>query len=49
MSGEFTVVNKYLVEDLKKLGLWDQDMLDQLKYYDGNVQMIDAIPQHIER
>ena len=31
MSGEFTVVNKYLVEDLKKLDLWNQDMLDQLK------------------
>ena len=43
MSGEFTVVNKYLVEDLKKLGLWDQDMLDQLKYYDGNVQMIRCV------
>ena len=31
MSGEFTVVNTYLVEDLKELGLWDQDMLDQVK------------------
>jgi ribonucleoside-diphosphate reductase alpha chain len=45
MSGEFTVVNTYLVNDLKKLGLWDQEMLELLKYYDGNVQMIDAIPQ----
>lgn len=44
MSGEFTVVNKYLVEDLKKLGLWNQEMLDQLKYYDGNVSAIDEIP-----
>ena len=37
-----------MVEDLKKLGLWNQEMLDQLKYYDGNVQMIEAIPQHIK-
>jgi ribonucleoside-diphosphate reductase alpha chain len=48
MSGEFTVVNGYLIEDLKKLGLWSGDMLDRLKYYDGNVQMIDNIPQNIK-
>lgn len=48
MSGEFTVINKYLVEDLKKLNLWDKDMIDELKYYDGNVQMINRIPQHIK-
>lgn len=48
MSGEFTVVNKYLIDDLKKLGLWNADMLDQLKYYDGNLQMIDAIPQQLK-
>jgi ribonucleoside-diphosphate reductase alpha chain len=48
MSGEFTVVNKYLVEDLKKLGLWDRDMLDYLKYYDGSVQMIEKIPAHLK-
>ncbi len=47
MSGEFTVVNKYLIEDLKKLGLWDQEMLDLLKYYDGSVQMIERIPTHL--
>lgn len=47
MSGEFTVVNKYLVEDLKQLGLWSQDMLDLIKYYDGSVQMIESIPMHI--
>ncbi|MCL5875823.1 MAG: ribonucleoside-diphosphate reductase subunit alpha [Candidatus Dependentiae bacterium] len=45
MSGEFTVVNHYLVEDLKKLNLWNQDMLEQLKYFDGNVSMITSIPQ----
>lgn len=48
MSGEFTVVNSYLIDDLKKLRLWDNAMLDQLKYYDGNVQMIDAIPAHLK-
>lgn len=48
MSGEFTVVNTYLVNDLKTLGLWDQDMLELLKYYDGNVQMIDVIPQELK-
>lgn len=48
MSGEFTVVNKYLIEDLKKLGLWDQEMIEQLKYYDGNVQLIERIPQYIK-
>jgi ribonucleoside-diphosphate reductase alpha chain len=45
MTGEFTVVNKFLVEDLKQLGLWDQDMLDQIKYYDGNVQKVGRIPE----
>jgi ribonucleoside-diphosphate reductase alpha chain len=43
-SGEFTVVNQYLVEDLKKLNLWTSDILDKLKYYDGNVQKIIEIP-----
>jgi len=48
MSGEFTVVNSYLFNDLQKLGLWDQDMLDELKYYDGSVQHSPRIPQHIK-
>jgi ribonucleoside-diphosphate reductase alpha chain len=48
MSGEFTVVNQYLIDDLKRLGLWDQDMLELLKYYDGNLQMIDVIPQALK-
>jgi ribonucleoside-diphosphate reductase alpha chain len=48
MSGEFTVVNKYLVEDLKKLGLWDHDMLELIKYYDGSVQFIEHIPNHLK-
>lgn len=48
MSGEFTVVNKYLVQDLKELGLWDRQMLDYLKYFDGSVQMIESIPAHLK-
>jgi ribonucleoside-diphosphate reductase alpha chain len=49
MSGEFTIINKYLVEDLKNYGLWDHDMIDQLKYFDGNVQMIQSIPGFIKQ
>jgi ribonucleoside-diphosphate reductase alpha chain len=48
MSGEFTIINHYLVEDLKALNLWNQDMVDKIKYYDGSVQHIDVIPQHIK-
>ncbi len=48
MSGEFTVVNRYLIEDLKKLDLWNEEMLEQLKYYDGQLKMIDTIPDHIK-
>ncbi|MDO8467928.1 MAG: ribonucleoside-diphosphate reductase subunit alpha [Nanoarchaeota archaeon] len=49
MSGEFTVVNPYLIEDLKKNGLWNQEMLEQLKYYDGNVGLIAGIPDELKR
>lgn len=44
VSGEFTVINSYLVDDLKKRGLWSQAMLDQIKYYDGDLALIEAIP-----
>ena len=44
ISGEFTVVNEYLVEDLQRMGLWNQEMLEQLKYYDGSVQQIPTVP-----
>ncbi len=47
MSGDFTVVNPYLVEDLKKIGLWDYEMLGKLKYNDGSVKNIANIPEHI--
>jgi ribonucleoside-diphosphate reductase alpha chain len=48
ISGEFTIVNSYLVNDLKARGLWNQDMLDQLKYYDGNVQLIATMPEELK-
>jgi ribonucleoside-diphosphate reductase alpha chain len=44
LSGDFTSVNAYLVEDLKRLRLWDDEMLDDLKYYDGSIQEIERIP-----
>lgn len=48
MGGEFTVINTYLVEDLKKLNLWNKEMLDLIKYYDGNLDRIDVIPDHLK-
>ncbi|MGN8160081.1 ribonucleoside-diphosphate reductase subunit alpha [Salinisphaera sp. SWV1] len=48
LSGEFTVANPYLVEDLKSLGLWDAVMANDLKYYDGSVQAIDRIPDELK-
>ncbi|MFP4331083.1 MAG: ribonucleoside-diphosphate reductase subunit alpha [Spirochaetaceae bacterium] len=48
MSGEFTIINEYLLEDLKRLGLWSNEMLEQLKYYDGNVAMIAGIPEELK-
>ncbi|MDE1170439.1 MAG: ribonucleoside-diphosphate reductase subunit alpha [Verrucomicrobium sp.] len=48
LSGEFTTVNTYLIEDLKALGLWDPEMLDDLKYFDGSVLEIERIPDPIK-
>jgi len=47
LSGEFTVANEYLVADLKKLGLWDEVMISDLKYFDGTLAKIDRIPQEV--
>ncbi len=47
LSGEFTVVNEYLNRDLVAQGLWDDDMLQELKYWDGSIQQIDRIPLEI--
>ncbi|MCQ9377563.1 ribonucleoside-diphosphate reductase subunit alpha [Methyloversatilis sp. XJ19-49] len=44
LSGEFTVVNEHLVRDLKKMGLWDEVMVADLKYFDGSLSRIDRIP-----
>jgi ribonucleoside-diphosphate reductase alpha chain len=48
LSGEFTVVNPYLVKDLKARGLWDGVMVNDLKYYDGSVQAIDRVPEDLK-
>ncbi|MEN3353478.1 MAG: ribonucleoside-diphosphate reductase alpha chain [Betaproteobacteria bacterium] len=47
LSGEFTVVNEFLVRDLKKLNLWDEVMIADLKYFDGSLAKIDRIPPDI--
>ncbi len=44
LSGEFTVVNEYLVADLKQAGSWDEVMISDLKYFDGNLARIDRAP-----
>lgn len=44
LSGEFTVINPYLVNDLKKLNIWDEVLVNDLKYFNGSVQQIDRIP-----
>lgn len=48
LSGEFTVINSYLVHDLKRLGLWDDVMVMDLKHFDGSLRPIDRVPQDIK-
>ncbi len=48
LSGEFTVINHYLVRDLKVLGLWDDVMVVDLKHFDGSLRPIDRVPQDIK-
>jgi len=48
LSGEFTVINAYLVRDLKRLGLWDDVMVMDLKHFDGSLRPIDRVPQDIK-
>ncbi|MFZ8890860.1 MAG: ribonucleoside-diphosphate reductase subunit alpha, partial [Pseudomonadales bacterium] len=48
LSGELTVVNPYLVRDLKAAGLWDKVMVNDLKYYDGSLQEIDRVPEALK-
>jgi ribonucleoside-diphosphate reductase alpha chain len=49
MSGDFTVVNAALVHDLKQLGLWDEVMISDLKYFDGALGSIDRVPDDLKR
>ncbi|MEZ4814593.1 MAG: ribonucleoside-diphosphate reductase subunit alpha [Bdellovibrionota bacterium] len=49
MSGEFTLINSYLVKDLKERNLWTQEMITQLKRYDGNLAQVDTIPEDLKR
>ncbi len=49
LSGEFTVINPYLVNELKARKLWDSVMVNDLKYFDGSVQKIDRIPSDLKR
>ena len=48
LSGEFTVVNPYMVNDLKERGIWDEVMVSDLKYFDGSVQQVDRIPDDLK-
>lgn len=49
LSGEFTVINPYLVNDLKQAGLWDEVMVNDLKYYNGSVAKISRVPEKIKQ
>jgi len=49
LSGDFIVLNRYLVRDLKKLGLWGDEMVERLKYHDGELSDIDEIPEDLKQ
>jgi ribonucleoside-diphosphate reductase alpha chain len=49
LSGEFTIINDFLVNDLKELGLWNADTLEALKYFDGSLQELPFIPEQIKQ
>lgn len=49
LSGEFTVINHHLVSSLKSLGLWDAAMIADIKYFDGSLNAISRIPEHIKK
>jgi ribonucleoside-diphosphate reductase alpha chain len=48
MSGDFTVINDHLVADLRERGLWTDEIRDRIKYHDGSIQEIDAIPEDVK-
>jgi ribonucleoside-diphosphate reductase alpha chain len=49
LSGEFIVHNEFLVDELKRLNMWDEDMIDDLKYFDGSIQEIERIPDELKK
>jgi len=49
LGGEYTILNHALVTELKALGLWDREMLDQLKYFDGELKHIERIPERLKQ
>ncbi len=49
LSGEFTVVNPFMVHDLKALGIWDKVMVNDMKYYDGSLQQIARVPEELKQ
>jgi ribonucleoside-diphosphate reductase alpha chain len=49
LSGDFMVLNQYLVRDLKAKGLWGKEMSDHLKYFDGEVKDIEAVPEDLKQ
>lgn len=49
LSGEFVRTNDILIRDLQTMGLWDDEMLAELKYFDGSVQLIDRVPDDLKR
>jgi ribonucleoside-diphosphate reductase alpha chain len=49
LSGEFVRTNDFLVKELMQLGLWDEEMLSDLKYFDGSVQGIERVPEELKR
>lgn len=49
LSGEFTIINQYLVADLKRLELWDDVMVMDLKHFDGSLERIDRVPQELKK
>ena len=48
LSGEFTVINPYLIEDFKKVKIWDEVMIKDLKYFDGQLSEISRVPDDLK-
>merc|ERR1712054_523583 len=49
LSGEFTIINKFLVRDLKKINLWNQNIINEIKYFNGSIKNINGIPKTIRQ